>query len=57
MDRMKQLIATLKTLIEGTFSGHIKINFSQGNLGRVEKYEECEDAEVILAEEKRLGKV
>ena len=46
----------MKTLITGEFSGYLKINFSQGSLGRVEKSEEFENAEVILAEEKN-GKI
>jgi hypothetical protein len=52
MDRTKRLIETLRTLMEGRFSGHIKINFSQGSIGRVEKSEEFEDASIIFAPEK-----
>jgi len=48
MDRMKKLIEAIRTLIEGEFSGYIKINFSQGSLGRVEKFEEFDDDMVIL---------
>ena len=51
MDRMKRLTEAIRTLIEGEFSGYLKINFSQGSLGRVEKSEEFEDAGVILAGE------
>lgn len=29
--------------MEGEFSGHIKINFTQGSIGRVEKSEEVND--------------
>ena len=50
MERMKKLIEAIKTLIEGEFSGYIKINFSQGSLGRVEKFEEFDDATIILAD-------
>ncbi len=56
IDRIKKLVETMETLIEGQFSGYLKINFSQGNLNRVEKFEECENAEIILEKEKRLEK-
>jgi len=53
MDRMKKLTEAISNLIEEEFSGYIKINFSQGSLGRVEKSEEFEDATIILASEKK----
>lgn len=57
MDRMQRLIEAFRTLIDAEFSGYIKINFSQGSLGRVEKSEEFEDATAILpGREKRHGK-
>ncbi|MGO9953192.1 MAG: hypothetical protein ACLPN1_13415 [Dissulfurispiraceae bacterium] len=43
MSRVKQLIETIRSLIEGEFSGYIKINFSQGSLGRVEQSEELDE--------------
>lgn len=52
MDRTKKLIETIRTLMEGQFSGHIKINFSQGSIGRVEKSEEFEEASIIFVHEK-----
>ena len=52
MDRMKRLIEAIRILIAGEFSGYIKINFSQGSLGRIEKSEEFEDATIILTGEK-----
>lgn len=48
MDKMKRLSEAIRNLMEGEFSGYIKINFSQGSLGRVEKSEEF-DATNILA--------
>ena len=42
MNRVKKLIETIRSLIEGEFSGYIKINFSQGSLGRVEQSEELD---------------
>ena len=42
MDRIKKLGETIRTLIEGEFNGYIKINFSQGSIGRVEKSEELD---------------
>jgi len=44
---MKRLIETIRLLMEGEFCGYIKINFSQGSLGRIEKSEELEDAATI----------
>jgi hypothetical protein len=38
--RLKQLIDTMVGLIENQFTGSLKINFSQGSIGRVEKFEE-----------------
>ena len=51
MDRMKRLTEAIKTLMEEEFSGYLKINFSQGSLGRVDKSQEFEDAAIIFAEE------
>jgi hypothetical protein len=48
MDKMKRLSETIRSLMEGEFSGYIKINFSQGSLGRIEKSEEF-DAKNIVA--------
>jgi FKBP-type peptidyl-prolyl cis-trans isomerase 2 len=48
MDRITRLSETIRTLMDGEFSGYIKINFSQGSLGRVEKSEEFEDAAIAL---------
>ncbi len=47
MERSKRLIETIRILIEGGFSGHIKINFTQGSIGRVEKSEELDDAAIF----------
>lgn len=48
MDRITRLSETIRTLMDGEFSGYIKINFSQGSLGRVEKSEEFEDAAIAI---------
>ncbi len=40
MDKFHQLIKTLEKLMEDEFTGHLKINISQGGIGRVEKFEE-----------------
>ncbi len=50
MDRMTKLSEAIRSLMEGEFSGSIKINFTQGSLGRIEKSEELEDAAILLAE-------
>ena len=49
MDRMKKLAEAIKKLMDGQFSGSIKINFSQGSIGRIEKFEEFDDASIIIA--------
>lgn len=50
MDRMSKLIAVIRKFIESEFTGYIKINFTQGSLGRIEKYEELDDAANISDE-------
>ena len=39
-ERMKLLIQEMEILTEASFTGYVKINFSQGSIGRVEKFEE-----------------
>ncbi|NLI81618.1 MAG: hypothetical protein GX443_08020 [Deltaproteobacteria bacterium] len=39
-DKLTRLIAAIRELMELQFTGYIKINFTQGALGRVEKFEE-----------------
>ncbi len=48
MDKMKRLSDTIKALMEEEFSGYIRINFTQGSLGRVEKSEEIENDEIAF---------
>ncbi|MGA9110648.1 MAG: hypothetical protein ACLPSL_04010 [Smithella sp.] len=55
MDRMKKLIEVIEKLIENEVTGYIKINFTQGSLGRIEKIEELDDA-VYIEEEKKNKK-
>jgi hypothetical protein len=38
--RMKRLVEYLETTKEQKFTGYIKINFSQGGISRIEKFEE-----------------
>ena len=40
MEKLDKLTELLHCLICDEFTGHIKINFSQGGIGRVEKFEE-----------------
>ena len=57
MDRVTRLIEVIRKLIEGEFTGYVKINFTQGSLGRIEKFEELDDAAIIPAgERKQEGK-
>ena len=38
--KLNRLMDLMKALVEGRFTGYIKVNFSQGGIGRVEKFEE-----------------
>ena len=40
VEKLDRLSMLMVKLIEDEFTGHIKINFSQGGIGRVEKFEE-----------------
>ena len=40
MEKLDKLSVLMVKLITEEFTGHIKINFSQGGIGRVEKFEE-----------------
>ena len=40
MSRLADLLTVIQEMTEKEFTGHIKINFSQGGIGRIEKYEE-----------------
>lgn len=39
-DKLSRLVDVLQEMVDGEFTGHIKINFSQGGIGRIEKFEE-----------------
>lgn len=39
-ERLENLFRILKVLMDNKFTGYVKLNFSQGTLGRVEKFEE-----------------
>lgn len=38
--KLEMLVDYLKAIRSDNFTGYIKVNFSQGNIGRVEKFEE-----------------
>jgi|LGVE01.1.fsa_nt_gb hypothetical protein len=38
--KFKKLVDYMRTLQGNGFTGYIKVNFSQGNIGRIEKFEE-----------------
>ena len=40
MARFSDLMNVIQEMNEKEFTGYIKINFSQGGIGRIEKYEE-----------------
>ena len=39
-DRLQRLWAAISRLMDGKFTGYLKINFTQGSVGRIEKFEE-----------------
>jgi hypothetical protein len=39
-DRLEKLVESMMCLVEESFTGYLRINFSQGSIGRVEKFEE-----------------
>jgi hypothetical protein len=40
MDKVKRITEAIMALMEKKFTGYIKVNFSRGNIGRIEKFEE-----------------
>jgi hypothetical protein len=40
INRLVDLVHALQEMNEKEFTGYIKINFTQGGIGRIEKYEE-----------------
>jgi hypothetical protein len=50
MDRMTKLGETIRTLMDEEFSGYIKVNFSQGSIGRIEKSEEFDAANIVAVD-------
>ena len=39
-DKLETLVKYLRHIEDQDFTGYIKINFSQGSIGRIEKFEE-----------------
>jgi hypothetical protein len=39
-DKLSRLWAVINGLITSEFTGYIKLNFTQGSIGRIEKFEE-----------------
>ncbi len=40
IEMLTKVIDMIKTLVDRKFTGYIKINFTRGTVGRVEKFEE-----------------
>lgn len=40
MEKLTKIIDMIKALMDKKFTGYIKINFTRGTIGRVEKFEE-----------------
>ncbi|MGD0277876.1 MAG: hypothetical protein ABSC11_01070 [Smithella sp.] len=56
MDRMTRLVEVIENLIESEITGYIKINFTQGSLGRIEKFEEIDGDASVAGEKKTKGR-
>jgi hypothetical protein len=39
-DKLEKLLDVMKLLVDEGFTGYLKVNFSQGGIGRIEKFEE-----------------
>ena len=39
-EKLSRIVELMKTLADEKFTGYIKVNFSQGGIGRIEKFEE-----------------
>jgi len=39
-EKISKLVEVFRLLTEEKFTGYIKVNFSQGGIGRIEKFEE-----------------
>jgi len=39
-EKLTRLLEIMKLLADEKFTGYIKVNFSQGGIGRIEKFEE-----------------
>jgi hypothetical protein len=39
-DKLSRLWSVINSLIASEFTGYIKLNFTQGSIGRIEKFEE-----------------
>jgi len=40
LKKIERLKEVMQGMVDGEFTGHVKINFSQGGIGRIEKFEE-----------------
>ena len=39
-EKLAKLLEIMRLLVDEKFTGYIKVNFSQGGVGRIEKFEE-----------------
>ncbi len=40
LKKLEKLKEVMHAMVDEEFTGHVKINFSQGGVGRIEKFEE-----------------
>jgi hypothetical protein len=46
-EKLTKLLEIMKLLADEKFTGYIKVNFSQGGIGRIEKFEEILREEIM----------
>ena len=39
-EKLARLLDVIRLLVDDKFTGYLKVNFSQGGIGRIEKFEE-----------------
>ena len=46
-EKLPKLLEIMRLLMDEKFTGYIKVNFSQGGIGRIEKFEEILREEIM----------
>jgi hypothetical protein len=46
-EKLARLMEIMRLLVDDKFTGYLKVNFSQGGIGRIEKFEEILREEIM----------